>query len=146
MKKSTRTYQAKPGEVERRWHIVDAEGKTLGRLATEVALILRGKRKPEFTPHVDAGDFVVVINAGKIHLTGSKPDRKIYFTHSMWPGGWKKIKAGEMLAKNPSRMLRLAVRGMLPKNRLSDKLITKLKIYSGSDHPHGAQKATPLEV
>ncbi|MGE5703510.1 50S ribosomal protein L13 [Brevibacillus fluminis] len=140
------TYMAKPLEVERKWYIVDAEGQTLGRLASEVASILRGKLKPEFTPHVDAGDFVVVINADKIKLTGKKLSDKIYYTHSLYPGGLKSKTAGEMLATRPDRMFEIAVKGMLPKNRLGRQIFTKLKVYAGSEHPHAAQKPEAWQI
>lgn len=140
------TYMAKPLEVERKWYIVDAEGQTLGRLASEVASILRGKLKPEFTPHVDAGDFVVVINADKVKLTGKKLSDKIYYTHSLYPGGLKSKTAGEMLATRPDRMFELAVKGMLPKNRLGRQIFTKLKVYAGSEHPHAAQKPEVWQI
>ncbi|MET3291472.1 50S ribosomal protein L13 [Brevibacillus fluminis] len=140
------TYMAKPLEVERKWYIVDAEGQTLGRLASEVASILRGKLKPEFTPHVDAGDFVVVINADKVKLTGKKLSDKIYYTHSLYPGGLKSKTAGEMLATRPDRMFEIAVKGMLPKNRLGRQIFTKLKVYAGSEHPHAAQKPEAWQI
>jgi large subunit ribosomal protein L13 len=140
------TYMAKPNEVERKWYLVDAEGKTLGRLASEVAAILRGKNKPEFTPHVDTGDFVVLINAEKIHLTGNKLNTKIYYRHSLHPGGLKQDTAAEMLAKRPERMLELAVKGMLPKNTLGRKQGMKLFVYAGSEHKHEAQKPEVYEL
>jgi large subunit ribosomal protein L13 len=137
---------AKPQQVERNWYVVDAAGQTLGRLASEVASILRGKHKPEFTPHVDAGDFVVVINAEKIVLTGKKLQKKMYYRHSQHPGGLKVTSAQEMLDKRPDRMLELAIYGMLPKNRLGDKLRTKLNVYAGSEHPHAAQQPQVWEL
>ncbi|CAM3558665.1 MULTISPECIES: 50S ribosomal protein L13 [Brevibacillus] len=140
------TYMAKPLEVERKWYIVDAEGQTLGRLASEVASILRGKLKPEFTPHVDAGDFVIVINADKVKLTGNKLQDKIYYTHSLYPGGLKKTTAGDMLNKKPERMFEIAVKGMLPKNRLGRQMFTKLKVYAGTEHPHAAQKPEAWQI
>lgn len=133
------TYMAKANEVERNWYIVDAEGQTLGRLASEVASILRGKHKPNFTPHVDTGDHVIVINASKIVLTGKKLTDKKYYRHSRHPGGLKITSAGDMLAKNPERMLELAIHGMVPKTRLGDRIKMKLKVYAGSEHPHAAQ-------
>lgn len=133
------TYMAKANEVERNWYIVDAEGQTLGRLASEVASILRGKHKPNFTPHVDTGDHVIVINASKIVLTGKKLTDKKYYRHSRHPGGLKITTAGDMLAKNPERMLELAIHGMVPKTRLGDRIKMKLKVYAGSEHPHAAQ-------
>lgn len=140
------TYMAKPLQVERKWYIVDAEGQTLGRLASEVASILRGKLKPEFTPHVDTGDFVVVINADKIKLTGKKLTDKLYYTHSMYPGGLKSTTAGEMLNKRPDRLFELAVKGMLPKNSLGRQMFMKLKVYAGTDHPHAAQKPEVWQI
>jgi large subunit ribosomal protein L13 len=143
----TKTYNAKPGEIERLWYVVDAEGKTLGRLATEIADTLRGKRKPQYTPHVDTGDFVVVVNAEKIHVTGKKLDEKLYYRHSGYPGGLRKRTLREELERRPTEVLRKAVRGMLPRTRLGRAQLTKLKIYAGPDHPHDAQapKALPLE-
>ncbi|MFK7697332.1 50S ribosomal protein L13 [Paenibacillus sp. HJGM_3] len=140
------TYMAKPQQVERKWYIVDAAGQTLGRLASEVASILRGKTKPEFTPHVDTGDFVIVINADQVVLTGKKLQKKMYYRHSQYPGGLKVTSAQEMLAKRPDRMIELAVYGMLPKNRLGDKLKTKLNVYAGSEHPHAAQQPQVWEL
>ena len=143
----TKTYNAKPGEIERLWYVVDAEGKTLGRLATQIADTLRGKRKPHYTPHVDTGDFVVVVNAEKIHVTGKKLDEKMYYRHSGYPGGLRKRTLREELERRPTEVLRKAVRGMLPRTRLGRAQLTKLKIYAGPDHPHDAQapKALPLE-
>jgi large subunit ribosomal protein L13 len=146
MKDATKSYQAKPAEVDRNWVIVDAAGKPLGRIATEVALMLRGKRKPQFTPHVDTGDFVVVVNARKVRLTGHKLTDKKYYRHSAWIGSLKETTAGDMLEKHPDRVIKFAVKGMLPKNRLGRKLLTKLKVYAGSDHPHGAQKPQPVDL
>jgi large subunit ribosomal protein L13 len=143
----TKTYNAKPGEIERLWYVVDAEGKTLGRLATQIADTLRGKRKPQYTPHVDTGDFVVVVNAEKIHVTGKKLDEKMYYRHSGYPGGLRKRTLREELERRPTEVLRKAVRGMLPRTRLGRAQLTKLKIYAGPEHPHDAQapKALPLE-
>ncbi|MBW2260570.1 MAG: 50S ribosomal protein L13 [Deltaproteobacteria bacterium] len=146
MKDATKSYQAKPADVERNWVIVDAAGKPLGRIATEVALMLRGKRKPTFTPHVDTGDFVVVVNARKVLLTGNKLADKVYYRHSAWVGSLKETTAGELLDKHPDRVIKFAVKGMLPKNKLGRKLLTKLKVYAGSDHPHGAQKPQPVKL
>jgi large subunit ribosomal protein L13 len=140
------TYTAKMEDVERFWYIVNAENKVLGKLAAEVASILRGKHKPIFTPHVDAGDFIVVVNAEKVHLTGRKLDKKLYFSHSGYPGGLKVKSAGKMLKEKPEEVIRHAVRGMLPKNRLGRRLITKLKIYTGPDHPHQAQNPKELKI
>ena len=141
-----KTYNAKPGEIERDWLIVDAEGKTLGRLATQIADTLRGKRKPQFTPHVDTGDFVVVVNAEKIQVTGNKLDQKRYYRHSGYPGGIRSRTLREQLDRRPTEVLRVAVKGMLPKNRLARQQITKLKIYAGPEHPHEAQNPRPLET
>ena len=141
-----KTWNAKPGEVERRWYLVDAEGKTLGRLATQIADTLRGKGKPEYTPHVDTGDFVVVVNAEKITVTGKKLDDKIYYRHSGYPGGLKSRSLRDELARRPTEVLRKAVKGMLPKNRLARQQITKLKIYVGPEHPHEAQAPKPLKL
>lgn len=140
-----RTYSAKKGEVERHWYVVDAQGKVLGRLASEVAMVLRGKRKPQFTPHVDTGDFVIVVNAEKVLLTGKKLQQKIYYRASGYPGGLKEIAAGALLKKRPERLIQHAVRGMLPKNKLGDQLYRKLKVYAGGKHPHQAQKPVSLE-
>lgn len=134
------TYMAKPGEVERKWYVIDAEGQTLGRLASEAASLIRGKHKPQFTPHVDTGDFVIVINAEKIVLSGNKLQNKKYYTHSGYSGGLKTTTAQEMLQKKPERMLELAIHGMLPKNRLGNAMKLKLKVYAGSEHPHQAQQ------
>ena len=131
---------AKKGSIEQKWHLIDANGKTLGRLATRVAMLLRGKHKPIFTPHVDTGDFVVVVNAEKISLTGKKWKDKLYIHHSGYPGGLKSISAGKMREKKPERLVTMAVQGMLPKNKLGRKMIKKLKVYSGDAHPHQAQQ------
>jgi large subunit ribosomal protein L13 len=141
-----KTYSAKPGEITREWYLVDAEGKTLGRLATQIADTLRGKRKPQFTPHVDTGDFVIVVNAEKIQVTGNKLDQKRYYRHSGYPGGLRSRTLREQLDRRPTEVLRVAVKGMLPKNRLARQQITKLKIYAGPDHPHEAQNPRPLET
>ncbi|MFZ0343462.1 MAG: 50S ribosomal protein L13 [Gaiellaceae bacterium] len=140
-----KTYSAKPGEITREWYLVDAEGKTLGRLATQIADTLRGKRKPQFTPHVDTGDFVIVVNAEKIQVTGNKLDQKRYYRHSGYPGGLRSRTLREQLDRRPTEVLRVAVKGMLPKNRLARQQITKLKIYAGPEHPHEAQNPKPLE-
>jgi large subunit ribosomal protein L13 len=141
-----KTWNAKPGEVERRWHLVDAEGQTLGRLATRIADVLRGKDKPQYTPHVDTGDFVVVVNAEKIAVTGKKLDDKIYYRHSGYPGGLRSRTLREELDRRPTEVLRRAVKGMLPKNRLARAQLTKLKIYAGSEHPHEAQAPKPMKL
>jgi large subunit ribosomal protein L13 len=141
-----KTYQAKKEELIYQWYLVNAEGKVLGRLATELAKILRGKNKPTYTPHVDTGDFVVIINAEKVMLTGKKMKDKIYAHHSGYPGGFKEINAEKLLAKKPTEMIRIAVKGMLPKNSLGRQMIKKLKIYAGPNHPHEAQKPTLLQI
>lgn len=135
-----KTESAKPDEVRRSWYIVDAEGQTLGRLASEVASILRGKWKPDYTPHVDMGDHVVVINCERVRVTGKKREQKTYFRHSRYPGGDKVTPFERMLSDKPTQIIRLAVRGMLPKTKLGRQMITKLKIYSGSEHPHASQQ------
>ena len=139
-----RTYSARPGDVERRWWVVDAEGKNLGRLASHIAVVLRGKNKPNFTPHVDTGDFVVVVNADKVAVTGKKLSDKMYYRHSGYPGGLKVRSLSEMLQRRPTEVVRKAVRGMLPKNRLAARQLRKLKVYAGPDHPHAAQKPEEL--
>lgn len=143
-----RTYQLKRQEAlaQRQWHIVDAEGKVLGRLASEVAKVLRGKHKPTFAPHLDAGDFVIVVNARGVRLTGKKEEKKIYYRHSEFPGGMRTATAQKLLADKPEALIRLAVKGMLPKSRLGRKLSGKLKVYAGSDHPHEAQRPQPLAL
>ncbi|WP_328053978.1 50S ribosomal protein L13 [Neobacillus cucumis] len=137
---------AKANEVERKWYVVDAEGQTLGRLATEVASILRGKNKPTFTPHVDTGDHVIIINAEKIHLTGNKLNDKIYYRHTNHPGGLKQRTALEMRTNYPVQMLELAIKGMLPKGRLGRQVSKKLNVYAGAEHPHQAQKPEVYEL
>ena len=134
-----RTFMAKATDVERKWYVVDARDKALGRVASEVARILRGKHKPIFTPHIDAGDFVIVINAEQVLLTGKKAEQKFYYRHSGYPGGLKAISYGELLKKNPRKVLELAVKGMLPHNSLGRSMFKKLKVYQGSQHPHAAQ-------
>ncbi|MEA3459125.1 MAG: 50S ribosomal protein L13 [Chloroflexota bacterium] len=141
-----KTYTAKPSEIEREWYLVDAEGKTLGRLASKIAAILRGKHKPIYTPHLDCGDYVVVINAEKVKVTGRKLDQKVYYHHSGYPGGLKSISLRDQLQKHPEHVLEAAVRGMLPKNRLGRKMFKKLKVYAGDSHPHQAQKPEVLEL
>jgi large subunit ribosomal protein L13 len=141
-----KTYQAKKEELEYKWYLVNAEGKVLGRLATELAKILKGKNKPTYTPHVDTGDFVIVVNAGKVTLTGKKMKDKIYYHHTGYPGGIKEMNAEKLLAKKPTEMIRMAVRGMLPKNSLGRQMLRKLKIYGGPNHPHDAQKPISLEL
>jgi large subunit ribosomal protein L13 len=141
-----KTFVATPESRQRDWYVVDAEGKTLGRLATQIADALRGKRKPEYTPHVDTGDFVVVVNAEKVRVTGDKRAAKRYYRHSGYPGGMRSRTLGEMLERRPEQVIRLALRGMLPRNRLGRKQLTKLKVYAGPDHPHAAQQPRELEV
>src|SRR3989440_12064793 len=141
-----KTYVATPADRERNWLLVDAEGQTLGRLATQIAATLRGKRKPEYTPHCDVGDFVIVVNAEKVSVTGNKRQAKRYYRHSGYPGGLRSRTLGEMLERRPEEVIRTAVKGMLPRNRLGRKQLTKLKVYAGPDHPHAAQKPQPLEI
>ena len=140
-----RTYSTKPAEIERQWFVVDARGQTLGRLASEIAKILKGKHKPIYTPHLDTGDFVIVINAEKIHVTGRKMDQKMYYRHSGYPGGLKSITLREQLKRHPTRVIRSAVKGMLPHHRLGRAMLRKLKVYAGDAHPHEAQQPKPLE-
>ncbi|HTF07466.1 MAG TPA: 50S ribosomal protein L13 [Asanoa sp.] len=141
-----RTYSPKPGEIERQWLIIDASDVVLGRLATHAATLLRGKHKPTFAPHVDTGDFVVIINAGKVALTGNKRQTKVAYRHSGYPGGLKQVSYDELLAKRPEHAVELAVKGMLPHNKLSRQLIKKLKVYPGAEHPHAAQQPVPFEI
>lgn len=141
-----KTYSAKPGEVERKWYLIDAEGVVLGRLASKCATILRGKDKPQYTPHVDTGDFVVVVNAEKIRVTGGKELKKEYFRHSGYPGGLKSETLEEALAKHPERVIEHAVKGMLPKTTLGRAQGLKLKVYAGPDHPHAAQQPEKIEM
>ncbi len=141
-----RTWNAKPDAIERRWYLVDAEGQTLGRLATRVADTLRGKRKPEYTPHVDTGDFVVVVNAEKVGVTGKKLEQKMYYRHSGYPGGLRARPLSDELERRPTEVIRKAVKGMLPRNRLARQQLTKLKVYAGPEHPHEAQKPEPLRL
>ncbi|WP_422484488.1 50S ribosomal protein L13 [Gudongella sp. DL1XJH-153] len=141
-----KSFMAKANEVERKWYIIDAEDKVLGRLATEIATILRGKNKPIYTPHVDTGDFVIVINAGKVRLTGKKLQQKNYTYHTGYPGGLRQVSYGELMEKNPEKIIELAVKGMLPKNSLGRKMYTKLKVYRGTEHGHEAQKPEVYEV
>ncbi len=139
-----KTASAKPAEVVRQWLVIDAEDQVLGRVATRIATVLRGKHKPSFTPHVDTGDFVIVINAGKVKLTGQKLDQKLYHRYSGHLGGLKSVPAGEVLADDPERMFQQAVKGMLPKNRLGRQQLSKLKVYAGTEHPHQAQQPQPF--
>jgi large subunit ribosomal protein L13 len=141
-----KTYFTKPSEIERAWYLVDAKGKTLGRLASEIAKVLRGKNKPIYTPHLDTGDYVIVVNAEKIHVTGKKLDQKFYYRHSGYPGGLTSISLREQLKRHPTRVIRSAVWGMLPHNRLGRAMIKKLKVYAGDSHPHQAQQPQPLPL
>jgi len=141
-----RTYSAKASDIQREWWVVDAAGQTLGRMATRIATILRGKHKPMYTPHMDCGDHVIVINAGKIQVTGKRLDQKVYYRHSGYPGGLKSITLRDQLQKHPTRAIQLAVRGMLPKNRLGRQMIKKLRVYASDTHPHEAQQPKVLEL
>ena len=141
-----RTYSARPQEIEREWLVVDAQGQTLGRLATHIAAVLRGKHKPLYTPHLDCGDFVIVVNADKIQVTGKKMDQKIYYRHSGYPGGLKQIVLRRQMERHPERVIESAVRGMLPKNRLGRKMFKKLKVYAGPTHPHQAQQPRAMQL
>jgi len=141
-----KTFVAKEHEVEKKWYLIDARDKVLGRLASKIATLLRGKHKPIFTPHMDAGDYVVIVNADKVVLTGDKLEKKIYYRHSGYVGGLKETTAKEMLEKRPENLIRLAVKGMLPKNSLGRRQLTKLKIHAGPDHPHQAQRPEKLEI
>lgn len=141
-----KTLSAKPETVQRSWYIVDAKGKTLGRLASRIAMILRGKHKPEYTPHVDTGDYVIIINAAEVAVTGRKMDDKKYYSHSGYPGGIKEVTLKSLMEKFPERAISFAIKGMLPKNSLGRTMFSKLKVYAGSEHPHAAQQAEALEV
>lgn len=141
-----KTFSARPGDVEQQWFVVDASGKTLGRVAAAVATRLRGKHKPEFTPHTDTGDFIVVVNAGKIRVTGNKGRDKIYHHHTGYPGGMRSISFDKLVARAPTRAIETAVKGMLPKNPLGRAMARKLKVYPGADHPHAAQQPQALEI
>ena len=141
-----KSYMARPSSVERRWHLIDAEGRTLGRLASEVAQLLRGKNKPQYTPHIDTGDFVVVVNADRVVVTGRKAEQKVYRRHSGYPGGMKETSYEQMMVRKPTEVLRKAVYGMMPKSRLARQQFKKLKIYAGPEHPHAAQDPQTLEV
>ncbi len=140
------TYSAKQQDIKRIWHVVDANGKTLGRLASAVASVLKGKTKPIYTTHVDTGDFVVVVNADKVHMTGKKLDQKTYYSHSGYPGGFKSITAGKLMKVSPEKVIKMAVEGMLPKTRLGKQMLSKLKVYAGEQHPHAAQQPVELKV
>ncbi len=141
-----KTYSAKPHEVDQNWLLVDAEGQTLGRMATEIATRLRGKHKPEYTPHVDTGDFVVVINADKVQVTGKKATDKMYYAHSGFPGGLKSMSFNKLQEHSPEKIIKLAVKGMLPRTPLGRAMFKKLKVYAGSEHPHGAQQPQALQL
>ena len=141
-----KTFVTKPAEVERRWYVIDAEGQTLGRVATQIAVLLRGKHKPIYSPSVDCGDFVVVINAEKIQVSGRRMDQKKYYRHSGYPGGLKEISLRDQLGKYPTRVIEAAVRGMLPKNKLGRKMFKKMKAYAGSEHPHQAQQPVEFKL
>ncbi|HHV44229.1 MAG TPA: 50S ribosomal protein L13 [Firmicutes bacterium] len=144
--KLSKTYTARPADIVRQWYVVDAKGKTLGRLATKIASVLKGKHKVIYTPHMDVGDHVIVINAKDVVLTGNKREKKVYYRHTGYPGGLKKVTAAEMLEKNPERVVKAAVWGMLPHNRLGRKMFRKLKVYAGPEHPHQAQQPKELEI
>ncbi|MCL4267570.1 MAG: 50S ribosomal protein L13 [Anaerolineae bacterium] len=141
-----KTTITKPADVERTWYVVDADGQTLGRLAAKVAAVLRGKHKPGFSPSVDCGDYVIILNADKIHVTGNKLDDKMYYRHSGYPGGLTELTLREQMKRYPTRPVELAVKGMLPKNKLGRQMIKKLKVYQGTEHPHQAQQPVPLEL
>ncbi|HLL38327.1 MAG TPA: 50S ribosomal protein L13 [Rubrobacteraceae bacterium] len=141
-----KSYMARPMQIERKWHLIDAEGQTLGRLATEIARVLRGKTKPQYTPHIDTGDFVVVVNAEKVVVTGRKAEQKVYYRHTGYPGGLKETSYEVMMERKPTEVLRKAVKGMMPKTRLGRQQFKKLKIYAGPEHPHEAQDPQPYEV
>ena len=141
-----KTFVAKPSDRQRDWYVVDAQGKTLGRLSTQIADVLRGKRKPTYTPHIDTGDFVIVVNAAKIGVTGNKRAAKLYHRHSGYPGGLRTRTLEQMLTRRPEEVIRLAVRGMMPRNRLARRQITKLKVYAGPEHPHAAQQPSEMEL
>jgi len=141
-----KSYMARPMQIERKWHLIDAEGQTLGRLATEIARVLRGKTKPQYTPHIDTGDFVVVVNADKVVVTGRKAEQKVYYRHTGYPGGLKETSYEVMMERKPTEVLRKAVKGMMPKTRLGRQQFKKLKIYAGPEHPHEAQDPQPYEV
>jgi len=144
--KLQRTFTPKPGDIARTWYVVDAANVPLGRLSSEIAQVLRGKNKPTYAPHVDGGDFVIVVNADKVHVSGNKEIEKIYFRHSGYPGGLRAETLSEVRTKHPERLVEVAVRGMLPKNRLGRQMLRKLKVYAGADHPHAAQKPEQLTL
>lgn len=141
-----RTYSPRAGDVERQWHVIDATDVVLGRLAAQTAALLRGKHKPTFAPHVDTGDFVIIVNAEKVALTGNKREQKVAYRHSGYPGGLRAVRYADLLERNPRKAIEKAVKGMLPHNSLGRKMMSKLKVYTGPDHPHQAQKPTPYEI
>ena len=141
-----KTYAVKASEIQRDWYVVDADGKTLGKVASVVAQILRGKHKPTFSPHLDTGDCVIVVNAARVHVTGRKMEQKTYYHHTGYPGGLRAITLKDLLKRHPTRVIRHAVRGMLPHNRLGRQIVKKLKVYAGDKHPHAAQQPKPLEI
>jgi large subunit ribosomal protein L13 len=143
---AVRTYTPKPGDVSRAWHVIDATDVVLGRLASQTAILLRGKHKPQYAPHVDVGDFVVIVNAGKVALTGSKRDEKVAYRHSGYPGGLKRIPVGDQLRTHPDRVIERAIKGMLPHNSLGRQMLKKLKVYAGPEHPHAAQQPQTYEI
>lgn len=140
------TFSAKKEEITRKWYLIDANGKTLGRLASQVASILKGKTKPIYTPHIDTGDFVIVINADKVHLTGRKLEQKVYYRHSGYPGGLKSATAGKLMKTKPEQVIKTAVQGMLPKTQLGKHMLSKLKVYAGEKHPHSAQQPVEMKL
>ena len=141
-----KSFMASPATIERKWYVVDAQGQTLGRLAAEIAKVLRGKNKPIYTPHIDTGDYVIVVNADKVKVTGKKMDQKIYYNHSDYTGGMRETTLRELMAKKPASVIELAVKGMLPKRPLGRAMIAKLHVYAGAEHPHAAQKPEVLEI
>lgn len=141
-----RTFSPKPGDIERQWHVIDATDLVLGRLASQAAKLLRGKHKPVYAPHVDTGDYVIIVNAAKVHLTGNKRTQKLAYRHSGYPGGLRSVRYDELLRKSPERAVEKAIKGMLPKNSLGRQMFAKLKVYAGPDHPHAAQKPQPFEM
>lgn len=143
---TVRTYSPKPGDIKRQWHVIDAQDVVLGRLASQAATLLRGKHKPVYAPHVDAGDFVIIINADKVHLSGNKRTQKLAYRHSGYPGGLRGVRYEELLEKNPEKAVEKAVKGMLPKNTLGRQMLSKLKVYRGAEHPHGAQQPQPYQI
>ncbi|MBI2914494.1 MAG: 50S ribosomal protein L13 [Firmicutes bacterium] len=140
-----KTFMARPEDIKRKWYVVDAEGRPLGRLASAVASVLKGKHRPEYTPHIDTGDHVIVVNAEKVRLTGRKLEDKVYYRHTMHPGGLRSVSAGQLMATRPEKLIRMAIWGMLPHNRLGRQMIRKLKVYKGSEHPHTAQRPTAFQ-